>query len=88
VFFVASFVISGSASGTPNSAPVEGVNGAVATEHPLCSDIGLKILKKGGSAVDSAIASGLCIGTVNSFSSGIGGYVLFRLLILLEAASC
>lgn len=28
------------------------------------------VLKKGGSAVDSAIASALCIGVVNSFATG------------------
>jgi hypothetical protein len=56
--------------------PVSGYNGAVATENPKCSDIGVDIMKLGGNAVDSAIASALCIGTINSFSSGIGGYFL------------
>ncbi len=46
---------------------------AVSTEHPTCSAIGKAILLKGGNAVDSAIASLLCIGVVNSFSAGIGG---------------
>ncbi len=37
-------------------------------------DIGLKMMKDyNGNAVDSAIASCLCIGVLNSFSSGIGG---------------
>jgi gamma-glutamyltranspeptidase len=30
----------------------------------------LLVLKEGGSAVDSAIATALCIGTINGFSSG------------------
>ncbi|TFK44674.1 gamma-glutamyltranspeptidase [Crucibulum laeve] len=48
-------------------------HGAVASENKLCSDIGVDILKEGGNAVDSAIATTLCIGVVNMFSSGIGG---------------
>ena len=46
---------------------------AVASEHPKCSQIGKQILIDRGNAVDSAIATLLCIGVINNFSSGIGG---------------
>lgn len=46
---------------------------AVTTEVPLCSKLGVDILKKGGNAMDAAIASTICVGIVNSFSSGLGG---------------
>lgn len=46
----------------------------VATEHKICSEMGKMILKKGGNAIDATVTSTICIGTVNCFSSGIGGY--------------
>jgi len=46
---------------------------AVATDNRVCSNVGRDILTKNGSAVDSAIASMLCLGVMNAHSTGIGG---------------
>ena len=46
---------------------------AVATDAAPCSVVGTDILKKGGSAIDSAVASLFCIGVYNLQSTGIGG---------------
>ncbi|XP_068678328.1 glutathione hydrolase 1 proenzyme-like isoform X2 [Montipora foliosa] len=45
----------------------------VASDAGPCSEIGREILKKGGTAVDSAIAALFCIGVYNMHSAGIGG---------------
>jgi len=45
----------------------------VASDAGLCSEIGRDILKKGGSAMDSAIAALFCIGVYNMHSAGVGG---------------
>lgn len=56
-------------------------HGAVATDDPRCSRIGIAVLKEGGHAVDASVASALCLGVVSSASSGIGGgaFMLLRL---------
>ena len=48
-------------------------HGVVAADAPRCSEVGRDILKKNGSAVDSAVATMFCIGVINMQSAGIGG---------------
>eukprot|EP01089_Gocevia_fonbrunei_P022088 TRINITY_DN8795_c0_g1_i2.p2 TRINITY_DN8795_c0_g1~~TRINITY_DN8795_c0_g1_i2.p2 ORF type:complete len:222 (-),score=40.33 TRINITY_DN8795_c0_g1_i2:1267-1932(-) len=73
LIFVAASSDSDSDSELPEPTSAEGFNGAVASENKICSEIGVDILRGGGNAMDAAIASALCIGVTNAFSSGIGG---------------
>lgn len=53
--------------------PVFAKKGMVATSQPLAAQAGLDILKKGGNAIDAAIATAACLTVLEPTSNGIGG---------------
>src|SRR6266478_2633225 len=48
-------------------------NGVVAAESPLAAQAGVRILERGGNAVDAAIATNAMMGVVEPMMNGIGG---------------
>ena len=53
--------------------PVTSKHAMISTANALATEAGLIILRKGGSAVDAAIASQMVLGLVEPQSSGLGG---------------
>ena len=60
----------GSGSGPPTAI---GTGGAAASVEKLATEAAIRILRRGGNAVDAAVASAAVLGVTEPFSCGIGG---------------
>ena len=56
-----------------NSNPVFGENGMIVSTSKQTSEAGIQILKKGGNAVDAAVAVGFALAVTSSSNGNIGG---------------
>jgi len=56
--------------------PAIGRRGMVSSAHPIATDAGLAMLKRGGNAFDAAISVAATLNVVEPYNSGIGGYGL------------
>jgi gamma-glutamyltranspeptidase / glutathione hydrolase len=73
----AAALLTSPADAVPKAPPKDpvaiGRGGAVSSVDPYATEIGLDVLRRGGNAVDAAVATAAALGVTEPYSAGIGG---------------
>ena len=70
---VAAFPAGAAVPEPPKTPTVEGYGGSASSVDPLATQTAIKVLRRGGNAVDAAVAAAGVLGVTEPFSCGIGG---------------
>ncbi len=84
LFLTATLCVGGRASVPVDVTAARGAHGMVVAAHPQAAAIGVEVLKRGGNAIDAAVAVSLAVGVAEPYASGLGGKLM---LLYREARS-